>query len=41
MMLVTKVLKKTAGEDNEKTEMYAFYIYLHISPVHINPKPGS
>jgi hypothetical protein len=24
MMLVTKVLKKTTGEDNKKTEMYAF-----------------
>lgn len=23
MMLITKVLKKTTGEDNEKTEMYA------------------
>lgn len=22
MMLVTKVLKKTSGEDNKKTEMY-------------------
>jgi hypothetical protein len=24
MMLITKVLKKTTGEDNEKTEMYLF-----------------
>jgi predicted neutral ceramidase superfamily lipid hydrolase len=24
MMIVTRILKKTAGEDNEKTEMYAF-----------------
>lgn len=24
MMLITRVLKKTTGEDNEKTEMYAY-----------------
>ena len=25
MMLITKVLKKTTGEDNKKTEMYALF----------------
>lgn len=26
MMLVTKVLKKTTGEDNKKTEMYLYFL---------------
>jgi hypothetical protein len=25
MMLITKVLKKTTGEDNKKTEMYGYH----------------
>lgn len=25
-MVITKVLKKTTGEDNKKTEMYAQYL---------------
>lgn len=28
MMLVTKVLKKTTGEDNKKTEMFVIQLYL-------------
>jgi hypothetical protein len=26
MMLITKVLKKTTGEDNKKTEMYEYHV---------------
>lgn len=28
MMFVTKLLKKTTGEDNKRTEMYAICFYL-------------
>lgn len=35
MMLVTKVLKKTTGEDNKKTEMYAFIKFQLSCIVHV------
>jgi hypothetical protein len=30
MMLITKVLKNTTGEDNKKTEMY---VIAHLNPM--------
>lgn len=35
MMLVTKILKKTTGEDNKKTEMYnpALSFAMYLEPI--------
>ena len=33
MIFVTRLLKKTVGENNEKTEMYNFHVNLFVGPV--------